>query len=637
MRRFVFAATVSAAALLAGASLAQTLPSLRVGATVQGVLNDEDQTRGAEGDGQYRFEDYKVAARRGQRLEAVLRSDDFDAYLQVFAPGQEGADGSALAEDDDGLGDGTHARLRFVAPADGTYTLRARTLSGVEGGAFSLSLTQRPPAPRAPRPTGISVGATVKGELTDRDPETDDETGHYDAYVFRAAAGQRYAIALNSDDFDPMVHVGTMEGGSFIEAASNDDGAGQGLNSYLVFTPPSAGEYVIRATPLGSDGTGDYTLALTEAPPAPVASPIEIGDKLEGELAEDDGVNDSGAKADAYTFTATAGQRIDATLTSDDFDTYLELHDADGALIDEDDDGGEKGTDSRLIATLEEGGTYTLQVRATGDVTTGRYKLALAEAAPEPKPVPLPFAEVTQGEVKTESARDDDGRGYNAYTFSGEEGHRVQIVMRSGDFDTYLQVSKAGDFEALGSDDDGLGEGTDSRLNYILPETGDYVIRASPLGSDEKGLYSIELTDKGPQPEPGSILIGATARGTLTDSDALADDGVSFDAYAIQVTEGDKLNVTLVSNDFDAYLDIGRDKDGEWDSVASDDDSLSDTHAKVEWTVDETGTYIIRARSFASGSTGAYALTVERRSGAAEGSSKASDNVPVIVAPRHGG
>ena len=97
MRRIVFAATVSAVALLAGSSLAQT-SQLAVGASVTGALNDSDPTRGSEDDGQYRYEDYKVSVRRGQRLEAVLRSEAFDAYLQVFAPGQDGDDGEALAE-----------------------------------------------------------------------------------------------------------------------------------------------------------------------------------------------------------------------------------------------------------------------------------------------------------------------------------------------------------------------------------------------------------------------------------------------------------------------------------------------------------------------------------------------------------
>ena len=630
MSRSVITATASAFALLAGASLVggQALAQsadLRIGGNVSGALDDKDAILGAD-DGQYRFEDYRFEARAGQRLEAVMRSEAFDAYLEVFRAGQEQSDDGAIAEDDDGLGEGTNARLRFVAPANGTYTLRARTLSGLEGGAFSLSLAQRPAAPRAPRPIGIRVGQTIDASLAATDPESDDDAGHYDAYSFRAAAGQRLALSMTASDtetLDPIIHVGRMENGGFVEIAQNDDSRAGGLNSWLVFTAPSSGDYIVRAMAVSAESTGDYTLKLENGPPPLSSEPIAIGETKVGELAETDQINDSGARADAYAFAAAAGQRIDATLNSKAFDTYLELFNAAGESIDEDDDGGEGGpssgsegasTNSRLISTIKDAGTYTLQVRAIGDTTVGAYTLKLVEAAPAPAAAALPFGETVQGEITADSARDDDGRGYHAYEFSGTAGNRVQVVMRSGDFDTFVQIGRPGDaFEALGSDDDGLGEGTDSRLNYILPETGEYELRASPLGADEKGLFSIALTDKGPQPEPGSILVGATARGTLTDNDGIADDGAFFDAYAITVAEGDTLDVTLVSNDFDSYLDIGKMGGGDWVSTVSDDDSLSDTHAKVEWTVEEAGTYMIRARSFGQGQTGAYTLAVERR------------------------
>ncbi|OYW36421.1 MAG: peptidase, partial [Brevundimonas sp. 12-68-7] len=159
-----------------------------------------------------------------------------------------------------------------------------------------------------------------------------------------------------------------------------------------------------------------------------------------------------------------------------------------------------------------------------------------------------------------------------------------------------------------------LGEGTDSRLNYTLPSTGDFILRASPLYADADGLYSLELIDRGPQPMPGSILVGATARGTLAEDDGIAEDGAFYDAYRISVKEGDKLRLTMVSNEFDAYLDIGReDEGGVFTSVAADDDGLSDTHAKVDWSVEEEGDYIIRARSFGTGQSGAYSLTIEPR------------------------
>ena len=108
--------------------------------------------------------------------------------------------------------------------------------------------------------------------------------------------------------------------------------------------------------------------------------------------------------------------------------------------------------------------------------------------------------------------------------------------------------------------------------------------------------------------------MGATARGTLVDNDATADDGSYFDAYAVHVKEGDKLVITMVSNDFDAFLTLGQTQDdGTFEGLEQDDDGLSDTHAKLEWTAPSEGTYVIRAGSFGQGQTGAYAMTVDRQ------------------------
>lgn len=187
--------------------------------------------------------------------------------------------------------------------------------------------------------------------------------------------------------------------------------------------------------------------------------------------------------------------------------------------------------------------------------------------------------------------------------------------MRSGDFDTYLQIGLAGtEFTALVTDDDGLGEGTDSRLSFTLPEDGDYVLRASPLGTDGEGLYALELIDRGPQPQPGSVLVGATARGVLSETDATAENNSFYDAYRVTLKADEKLLLTMVSNEVDSFLTIGREQaDGAFEVLGADDDGLSDTHAKLEWTVPEDGVYEVRAGSFQQGQTGAYALNVEKQ------------------------
>ena len=95
-------------------------------------------------------------------------------------------------------------------------------------------------------------------------------------------------------------------------------------------------------------------------------------------------------------------------------------------------------------------------------------------------------------------------------------------------------------------------------------------------------------------------------------ADALADEGAYYDAYRFQAKKDEKLRITLVSNAFDAFIDLGEDGE-DFTSIASDDDSLSDTHAKLDWTAPEDGWYVVRARSLGPNETGAYALTVERQ------------------------
>ena len=604
MTRPSLIAAASVLALISAAQPATAQDSLRIGASVDGALADGDGR--APGDG-YVYDDYRVQARAGQRLEAVLRSADFDAYLEIRAEGVE----PVLAEDDDGLGDGTDSRLRFTAQADGVYVLRARTLSGFQGGDYSLTLAERPRAPRAPRPAGIRLGQTLNGELTDRDPEQEDG-GRYDAFAFRAAQGQRFVVTLDADDFDPVVRVGRMRGPDFEELAQNDDGD-DGLNSRLVFTAPAAGNYVIRATGL-DEATGRYRVALAEAPPPPPSKPIEIGAEVKGALGADTPANDGGQTADLYRFAGRAGQRVAAEMTSGDFDAYLTLRRAsDDAVLAEDDDGLGSGTDARLTHTLDADGDYVIEARAFGDDAEGDYTLKLTEIPPPPPPTAAAFGQTVEGEIADDDPQGDGGKRYDAYAFSGTEGQRVQVIMRSGDFDAYVEVGEAGDaFTALASDDDGLAEGTDSRLNFTVPKTGDYVIRAQPLAAEGRGLYSLEFLDRGPAPAPGSMLIGATARGTLSETDAIADEGAYYDAYRFQAKKDEKLRVTLVSNAFDAVIDLGRDGD-DFTSLASDDDSLSDTHARLDWTAPEDGWYVIRARSYGPNETGAYALTLERQ------------------------
>lgn len=605
MRHSLFFAASAIALLTAEAAMAQTAVDARLNDQIRGRLEEGDaRTRGEDA---YRYDDYRVPLRAGQRLQAELTSDDFDAYLEVYAEGETSR--GALVSDDDAAGE-LNARLRFTAPQAGRYIVRARTLAGLETGDYVLSLSERP-AVRAPRPGRIAIGRDVTGRLTSNDAE-DDDGRVYDAYAFRAAAGERVAIRLDSDDFDAVLRVGRMVGGSFVQIAENDDGGNSGLNARLVFTAPEAGEYVVQATAYSDGAEGSYRLSLEPGPPPPEARPAVIGEEIRGRLTDASTVSDSGAPSDLYRFTGRDGQRVAISLNADRFDAYLELFDAHyDSLATDDDSGGD--LNARLTYVLPQDGEYLVEARAFSS-GEGGYTLKIEEVAPPPPPAAIAFGQTVEGELADGDATDDEGRLYDAYVFSGTEGQRVQAVMRSGDFDAYLQIGEAGDeFSALASDDDGLGQGTDARLTFSLSETGDYVLRARPWGRDSKGLYSLELIDLGGEPTPGSLLVGATARGSLSERDAITDDGVYYDAYRFRAKAEEKLRFTMVAPSFDALVEVGEDRDGEFFSLAQDDDGLSDTHARLNWTAPSDGLYVVRARSYGPNATGDYVLMVERQ------------------------
>ncbi|MDT8340621.1 MAG: PPC domain-containing protein, partial [Longimicrobiales bacterium] len=87
---------------------------LPYGSDLEGELSEED----VFGDGVF-LDAFTLSGAAGDRVELVLESAWFDAYLKVFGP-----DGALLAEDDDGMG-GTDAYLEVVLPADGDYRVEA--------------------------------------------------------------------------------------------------------------------------------------------------------------------------------------------------------------------------------------------------------------------------------------------------------------------------------------------------------------------------------------------------------------------------------------------------------------------------------------------------------------------------------
>jgi hypothetical protein len=463
--------------------------AIAAGETRDGLLEPGDELAG---DGPYQ-DRWTLEAAAGARLRVELRSEDFDAYLEVLGP-----DGSLIGSDDDGLGD-RNALVAFRVPVAGRYTIVASSFGDdLRAGAYQLTLLQETGDFADPgKTTAIRPGETREGRLEAGDAVG--ARGLEDRWGFEGRAGDVVRLDAVSSDFDPYLVL------RFQAAVvdSNDDG-GDGTNARILAVLPSTGTYtaVVAAFSEGRSA-GRYTLALTTLP-APAApgrtGRVAVGQRLAGRLEPGDARREDGGLQDAWAFDGRAGQDVTIELRSAAFDTYLELRDPTDAVIAENDDGFGVGTDSFLSVRLPRAGRYRVVVRGYGEgESTGLYELALDEASPSAGPGQV--REIRLGETATGRLEPGDSvLGDSTYadilTFRPATSQRVTIQLRSSDFDAYLLLQDA-DGRTLASDDDG-GAGTDAQLTYAVVARRTYRIVANTYGADlVAGTYRLTVRSAG--------------------------------------------------------------------------------------------------------------------------------------------
>jgi hypothetical protein len=231
----------------------------------------------------------------------------------------------------------------------------------------------------------IRPGQSVGGDLSDSDPTLDDGS-HYDTWRFRGEAGHVYAVTMQSEDFDAYLSVGSSAESDCEDCETDDDGAG-GTDARAEFRADASGTFAIRANSLGGGETGAYTLRLEDLGQGRrrddiadmAATPIRFGQRVEGELTEDDASAADDSYYDLYSFRGRTGQTVTITLRSDDFDAYLSigvLEDGEYQELESNDDGPED-TDSELTITLPRSGEFLVRANSLIGGETGEYTLQI--------------------------------------------------------------------------------------------------------------------------------------------------------------------------------------------------------------------------------------------------------------------
>ena len=103
----------------------------------------------------------------------------------------------------------------------------------------------------------------------------------------------------------------------------------------------------------------------------------------------------------------------------------------------------------------------------------------------------------------------------------------------------------------------------------------------------------------------GELVPGRAVDSRLSSFDQEVADGRYREIWAYQARAGQRVVVTMLSGDMDAYLRVAQ-RDGS--VIASDDDGAGGTDARVEFEAPDAGDYLIVATTFSSGEQGSYQI-----------------------------
>jgi hypothetical protein len=283
------------------------------------------------------FDQYRMRLRPGDRIALTMRSEAFPPLLAVVT-GTPPDDFRVLDYEDYQEFEGG-VRLVFTAPASEEgdaaagqgalpeaqdYVVVALSREREQTGPYTIE-QHGPPPPEPPRPLptprpvefGVSVQSTItedSASIRNRGSEY-----YYEPWGFSGTAGDRVRIYMDAE-YDAFLSLGRVEGGGFVEVATNDDG-GEGLDSLIFYRLEQDGDYVIRARSLGGYAGGPYTLTVDQVATEPRVRVAEVADTwlLNGALFPDE------TATQEFEFRPRRGRRYAVSVNASSFSPILDL------------------------------------------------------------------------------------------------------------------------------------------------------------------------------------------------------------------------------------------------------------------------------------------------------------------------
>ena len=479
---------------------------------------------------------------------------------------------------------------------------------------------------RVPRDT-LVVGDTARDERQGRikgdsgfadDPQG---RGHrLQRWVVEAASGSSVIVRAESDSLDAVLYV--VLGDSVLY--SDDDGPG--TNSFLEFQMPDSGHVDVLAGSYWTDAEGEYSVRVGRPADLPVderSDTLVVGDKA-GDEGQGTITGDSGFvgvhRLQRWVVKAGRDVSVIVRAESDDFDAVLYVDFGDSVLYSDDDGPGTNSfvefqmPDSGRVDVLA--GSYLTDAEGEYSVRVGQPADLLVDERSEPRDTLVVgdmAGDERQSTITGDSSFVDPIRGHRLqrWVVEAAPGSSVMVRAESDAFDAVLYV--LGD-RLLYSDDD--GPGTDSFLEFQMPDSGRVGVLAGSYRADEEGGYRLRVdrpVDLVERSEPrGTLVVGDMAgderQSTITGDSSFVDPirGHRLQRWVVEAAPGSSVMVRAESDAFDAVLYVLGDR-----LLYSDDDGPGTTRF-LEFQMPDSGRVDILVGSHRVDAEGEYSVHVDR-------------------------
>ncbi|HET6349318.1 MAG TPA: hypothetical protein VFH88_09580, partial [Candidatus Krumholzibacteria bacterium] len=467
------------------------------------------------------FDGYTFNGNAGQRIiftAVATGGGSQNTNITLYPPGGGPAETGTSAD-----------QIDWQLAATGTYTVVVEDVGNDDTGTYTVSyvnLTAGPLTDGSDADGGPITSAAVKSG-------TISGVADLDAFTFSGNSGDRVlidAVATAGASFNTVIVLYPPNGGSYVTYTGGDR---------LEYQLNATGTWTILIEDNGADTAGSYDLSLLNITSGPTTSGSDPDGGVLVSNTMMNGQFNQGVDFDAYTFTATAGNRVILTgvITGGTANTNLTLYPPNGGPA-------ETGTSGDAIDwQVAQTGTYTLVLEDVGDDNTGTYTVSYLNltAGPLTDGTDPDGGPITSAGVKTGTI---SGTGdLDAFTFTGNLGDRVLIdaVATSGaSFNTVIVLypPNGGSYAAYTGAD---------RVDYQLTATGTWTILIEDNGLDNAGDYELSLLN---------ITSGPITSGSDTDGGPIVSNeikngqfnqGVDFDAYTFNGFAGQRILFVAVA------------------------------------------------------------------------------------------